>query len=491
MFPWLTNGKQPVKIAVIGDMILDEYLGGNVSRISPEAPVPVHLVTKTSYSAGGAANVARNIQLSGGQALLFGVWGKDESATILKNLLKEDAIDISGVLTVTDRPTVKKTRIIASSQQIIRVDWEKNHPITPEQQTALIDKLRLADYRAILISDYGKGSLPRELIEKVIALAAQKNTPVVVDPKGKDFYRYKGCKLITPNRKEALEALGVDLETSVTGEELARQLQIKFGLSDVLVTMGAEGMVYQPQLENGKFPDSIHKKPKAREVFDVSGAGDTVAAIITLSLGADCPVEKSMDLANLAAGLVVEKLGTQPVTLKELEDAHDQIESAHPYCTESKIMSQPKLLARINDLKLKGKKIVFTNGCFDLLHAGHLTYLEAARALGDILVIGVNTDESIKKLKGDKRPIVELVYRMRILAGLACVDFVTSFAEDTPLNLISSLMPHVLVKGSDYLEENIVGASIVKESGGSVARIPLVEGLSTSRIVEKIESLKL
>jgi D-beta-D-heptose 7-phosphate kinase/D-beta-D-heptose 1-phosphate adenosyltransferase len=474
--PWLAN---KISVAIIGDLILDEYLKGDIRRISPEAPVPVHLVNEVFSSPGGAANVSRNIQLAGGQAHLFGVVGTDHSAKILLNTLIEDGVQVDGVIPVTDRPTTKKTRILASSQQVIRIDWEKTHPIDLASQEKIWDKLENLSVDAYLISDYGKGSLPKELIKKIIDHGKLKKIPVIIDPKGIDYSIYEGCSLVTPNKKEAAQASG--LEEIVSGELLGQELQKKFHLSHVLVTMGAQGMVFIPDKEESDQKNTIYKKTKARQVFDVSGAGDTVAAIMALSLGSKASIEEAMDWANLAAGLVVEKLGTQPILLTELENSF--------YEQNGQKIFEPNDLSKISQkIRNEGKRIVFTNGCFDLFHAGHAQYLKKSKSLGDILIVALNTDDSITQIKGVHRPIVNLTHRQAVLESLACVDYITYFSDPTPLNLIKILKPHVLVKGADYQKTDIVGYDFVTELGGSVETVTLTPDISTSFLVEKIRS---
>ncbi|NRA44215.1 MAG: D-glycero-beta-D-manno-heptose 1-phosphate adenylyltransferase [Oligoflexales bacterium] len=484
MLPWLVH-KSLKKIAVIGDIILDEYLEGEVSRISPEAPVPIHRVSKQLYSAGGAANTARNVQLAGAEAYLYSVWGNDESARNLRGILTADEINVDGVLTVPDRPTIKKTRITAGHQQMLRVDWEEAQAIDQNAQDQIWSNLVSQGFDAILLSDYGKGALPTSFLERVFEYAQDQGILTIVDPKGKDFTKYQGCDLITPNRKEACEALGIDIEDAPKASDLGRLLKRKYQLKNVLVTLGSEGMVLFTEKENQA---PIFHKPVAKEVFDVSGAGDTVAALMALSFAAKVDYEQSVQLASLGAGIVVEKWGTQPILRHELEQAF-----AAPEAEEAKISGVRKvveldtLLAILPALKRKKRKVVFTNGCFDLFHAGHLAYLEKARSLGDVLIVGVNTDESVRGLKGSKRPYVDVMNRMKLLAGLSCVSFVTSFGEATPLNLIKAIAPDILVKGADYKVDQIVGADSVIENGGQVQTIEFLDGFSSSHLIEKIQ----
>ncbi|MBQ47793.1 MAG: D-glycero-beta-D-manno-heptose 1-phosphate adenylyltransferase [Zetaproteobacteria bacterium] len=476
-------------VVVVGDLILDEYLEGMVNRISPEAPVPVHLVTKSSCTAGGAANVARNIQLAGGKAVVCGVLGKDAAASQLLDIMTDDGIDVSPVLLDDNRVTVKKTRITSNNQQLVRIDWEKVEPISLDFQDRLLEKIKKIEADAILLSDYGKGSLTKEFLHQVISHAKSKNIPVIVDPKGKDYSLYSGADLVTPNRKEACEALGVDSLDSICREDLAKQLQKRYKIKNIMVTLGAEGMYCLP--ESGSSP-GIYLPAQTREVFDVSGAGDTVVAMMALSMASGASLNHGMYLANLAAGRVVEKWGTQPIHQAELVAAiKDQtaFEGSTWFSSESKVVGLDELKDRVGEGSTRSPVVVFTNGCFDILHAGHVSYLEAARARGDVLVVGVNSDKSVKRLKGEARPIIPSTQRMYLLAALSCVDYVVEFDEDTPRQLIDFLVPNVLVKGADYELDEIVGADTVTANGGSVERIDFVEGLSTTKILEKIKSL--
>lgn len=489
LLPWLA-AKTPVSVAVVGDVILDEYLDGQVNRISPEAPVPVHLVTRTLHGAGGAANAARNIKLSGGEAHLLSVTGDDEAGRHLRDLLRKDQIDVSGLIPCHDRPTIRKTRIRSSNQQIVRIDWELSQPIAQDAQDRILSRLKSLKYNALLISDYGKGALPPALVRQLIDDAVGRGIPVAVDPKGQDYHKYFNATLLTPNRKEACDALGLDPSCSLSGAELGRLLQKTFKLRNILVTLGAKGMVLVPEPGSGLGETPIELPAIAREVYDVSGAGDTVVSIMSLCLAVHAPLEQSMHIAQSAAAIVVAKWGTQPVQLEELEAAlRERPESRlNTFSTSRKITSAEDLQVILKEPAARTKKVVFTNGCFDILHAGHLTYLEHARSRGDILVVGVNSDESVRGLKGAPRPYVSLENRLRLLAGLGCVDHVVAFDEPTPLNLIKTLLPDILIKGADYTKDTIVGADVVEQHGGVVDTIELVPGLSTTSLVNKIKS---
>jgi D-beta-D-heptose 7-phosphate kinase/D-beta-D-heptose 1-phosphate adenosyltransferase len=487
--PWLTPSRErPVRVAVVGDVILDEYLEGQVNRISPEAPVAVHLVTRSYQVPGGAANAARNVQFAGGEGQLYSVIGTDEPGKQLAAILKKDKLDTSHLVTVDDRPTVRKTRITSASHQMMRVDWERVHPISAEVQEKILSGLKAAEFDALVVSDYGKGMLPINLLSNILALAASRGVPSVVDPKGRDFSKYLHATVITPNRMEACDALGLDPSDEIGGAELGRRLQRTYGLKNVLVTLGAKGMVLVPE---GGGPE-IELPAVAREVYDVSGAGDTVVAMMALGLGARAPLAEAMHLANTAAALVVGKWGTQPIQLQELEAALRMRPDPDRYVfsTQSKISSRETLRHLLKDKDSRSKRVVFTNGCFDLIHAGHVSYLEAARSLGDLLVVGVNTDESVSALKGPSRPYVPLDQRMKMLAGLSCVDYVVPFGEETPLELIKLLLPDILVKGADWAKEDIVGGKEVRAAGGSVDTIDYVQGLSTTNLVAKIRASK-
>ncbi len=491
MLPWLVPSRS-IKIAVVGDIILDEYLEGRVERISPEAPVPINLIKQSTLAAGGAANSALNISQVGAQAALFGVWGKDASAESLLAILQRHNIASESIVTAVDRTTPRKTRVTANHQQMLRIDWEETQPISEEQQHLLMAALAKTRVDGILVSDYGKGLLQGELLGAIFELARRSGIPCVVDPKGRDFTKYQGCSLITPNYHEACLALGLKPEDGHSGERLATLLRHHYGLEDILVTMGANGMVYSP-----KEGEAIFRSPRAREVFDVSGAGDTVAAMMVLSLASSLAPADAVDIANLAAGIVVEKRGTQAVLRHELEERMFTSQptlygryfgtSQRAKKPTPKLVEVEKLAVIIRNQQAKGKRFVFTNGCFDILHAGHVTLLEQAKSFGSYLVVAVNTDNSVRRLnKGPGRPLVELSDRMKILAALACVDFVVSFDEDTPGELIDRLLPDVLVKGGDYVVETVVGAKTVLARGGQVEIVELLPQRSTSRIVKGI-----
>lgn len=488
--PWL-KPKKPIQVAVIGDFIVDEYLEGDVHRISPEAPVPVHNVKSSRIVPGGAANVALNVQKLGGQVSAFGVVGADASGDYLHLALADEGVTTSGLMRAKDITTIRKTRVSSGKQQLLRIDWEKIEPIAKAQQDQLVAALKEAAIDVILVSDYGKGGLPDSYLRRVIEFALKEGIPIAVDPKGNDYDRYAGATLITPNRKEALWALSLDNASEIGREPLAQQLHSRYAINHVLLTLGAEGMLLL-ETTKGRGEGAQHYLPaEKREVYDVSGAGDTVIAVMALVLGSGSPLAEGMYFANVAAGLECEKWGTYPISqaelLAELQKGLGKGLGERRGGSAGKIFGIDGFLTERQRLKDEGKTLVFTNGCFDLLHSGHVDYLEQARSLGDALIVAVNTDASISRLKGPTRPLQELVHRQRVLAGLAAIDYLVAFDQDTPLEVIEAVMPDILVKGADYTVDQIVGSKEVIAAGGEVHTITLTEGQSTSSIVAKIE----
>ena len=475
--------KASAQIAVIGDVMLDEYLDGSVDRISPEAPVPIHKAEQRYHCPGGASNAALNIVNLGGEVSLFSVIGNDSPGENLSAVLKEQGLNTEGIRLEPGRKTTRKLRIRANGQQVMRVDWEDPSPVQEDSIEAMLKILEEKSFDAFLISDYGKGVLSKELIDGVVALSKKRKIPVVVDPKGLDFDKYGQATLITPNLKEAKEALGVE---QGEGLELASQILERFKVESALVTLGPKGMLYKSRSSE----KIVEMRPKAREVFDVSGAGDCVAGLITLFVALGIDIEGAMDIANHGAGLVVEKRGTVAVGQKELKEALIKTSSNSPVDSSSKIIKASELSSFLASRQESGD-LVFTNGCFDILHAGHLDYLEKAKELGQYLMVGVNSDSSVSRLKGPTRPYVGQDDRVQLIAGLACVDYVVMFDEDTPLELIKKVKPDVLVKGADYKVEDIAGSKEVLAEGGHVETLPLVEGRSTSLLVEKIQKSSL
>lgn len=464
---------------VIGDLMLDRYLIGEVERISPEAPVPVVLLKQENERAGGAANVAANLSLLGIRTTMAGIIGDDAEGRALLDMLRELNID-SAIVTSQQRPTVTKTRILGGHQQMMRLDKESRLAFTESENNALHERISQAIAQkpdVIILSDYAKGVLSDALCQAVIAQAKALGIPVLVDPKGRDYTKYQGATALTPNKKETSEACGIDAMDTDRLLQAAADLRDHLGLKFLAVTRGEEGISLLEQNE------TIHIPAAAKQVFDVSGAGDTVIATLAAGLVHGLSHRQAFELANIAAGIVVGKVGTVPVNREELLAeliSQDSVEQA------DKICELETLLGRVRQWRQQKKRIVFTNGCFDLLHAGHVTYLEAARKTGDKLILGLNTDRSVSALKGPSRPVIHEADRARVLAALEAVDAVILFDEDTPLQLIDAIRPDVIVKGSDYSEDQVVGGKEVKSWGGKVALIDIVPGRSTSNIIEKL-----
>ena len=468
------------KVLVAGDLMVDRYLRGPVQRISPEAPVPVVQLQQRQDSAGGAANVARNLSKLGLLVSLFGLTGQDANREALVEALRSDGIPTEGLIASSHRTTTCKTRIIGDHQQMLRIDEEVIAPLMPEEEAQLhrLISTALDGAEALILSDYGKGVLSPNLTQNLIQEGKRRGIPVLVDPKGRDFSKYRGATLITPNRMELERALGLSLGESPVPRAQAEALRAQLDLERLLVTLGEQGCLL---LEAG---GSQHIPAVAREVFDVSGAGDTVIATFAAGLISGFSPVDAAHLANLAAGTVVGKLGTVPITREDLWEAlagEAALEQIH------KILSLSQAQSQVAAWRSAGARIVFTNGCFDLLHVGHVSYLEQARQQGDRLIVGLNTDRSVRALKGAGRPVIGQEDRARILAALAAVDLVVLFDEGTPLSLIRTLRPQVLVKGADYREEAVVGAKEVRAWGGEVVRIPLVENRSTTRTLQQLE----
>lgn len=466
------------RIVVVGDLILDRYITGAVERISPEAPIPVVNATHRENRLGGAGNVAANLRAMDAEVDVIGVLGDDSKGRLLQGMLEELGVDASGCVTDPNRPTTEKTRIIGGSQQVLRVDWEDSAAISDQLARRVVEELpqRVRNAGAVVLSDYGKGALSRVLIQGAIGVARDLGVPVLVDPKGTDYARYKGAHLVTPNRKEAEEALGrrlPGLDELIAG---ARELIRVADLQAAVITLGAEGMFHLTR--DGS---SGHIPTVARAVFDVTGAGDTVIATTAAALASGTAMSHAISLANLAAGLVVRKIGVASVTRSELQVAlHQRGQGGRGLLNETELLSMQA------EARQRGERIVMTNGCFDVLHAGHVAYLEEAKALGDRLIVAVNDDDSVRRLKGEARPINGLNDRMAVLSGLAAVDWVVPFSEDTPARLISAVLPQVLVKGGDYQPSEIAGAREVLAAGGEVRVLAFREGHSSSRIIDRL-----
>ena len=460
-------------VLVVGDVMLDRYWHGGTSRISPEAPVPVVRVDQIEDRPGGAANVALNIAALGARALLVGVTGEDEAADSLSDSLQGVGVE-THFQRIDDQPTIVKLRVMSRHQQLLRMDFEEPFRTDTAALAREVDAL-LDGVKVLVLSDYGKGALQNHQV--LIQAARNKGIAVLADPKGRDFSIYRGASLITPNLHEFELIVGAcadEAELVSKGAKLMRELE----LGALLVTRGEHGMTL---LRPEHAP--LHLPARAREVFDVTGAGDTVISTLAASIAAGEELPLAVALANLAAGIVVGKLGTAAISAPELRRAVQREEGS-----ERGVLSLDQLLIAIEDARAHGEKIVFTNGCFDILHAGHVTYLEQARAQGDRLIVAINDDASVSRLKGPGRPITAVDRRMAVLAGLGAVDWVVSFSEDTPERLLKQVQPDVLVKGGDYGVDQVVGADIVQAYGGEVRVLGLVENSSTTAIVEKIRS---
>lgn len=474
------NGFSRYSVLSIGDIMLDRYVIGDVNRISPEAPVPVLRSVRRTNVPGGAANVAMNLAGLGVRTILAGFIGCDEEAETLRSLLAESQIDCSAVCT-WQRPTISKTRVMSGRQQLLRLDVESSDAPASTEMDRLLAGLDapLSHVDAVILSDYAKGVLPERVCQYVVQKARDRNIPVLVDPKERDFKKYRGATTICPNLQELSLCTGVphtDLDPLMAA---AHALIPQLGLDYLTVTLSERGI----RVLHSDSAQSFHAPARAREVFDVSGAGDTVIATLAACSAAGLDLESSVQLANVAAGIIVGKIGTVPIDRASLLS---QLSGDLALNTEEKVLSRSALLTRAAQWRSRGQRIVFTNGCFDLLHIGHITLLQDAHRMGDRLVIGVNSDASVSRLKGPSRPIVRENERARILAALASTDAIVIFNEDTPVELIRQLQPDVLVKGGDYSEATVVGAADVRSWGGRVEIVPTVAGFSTTSLVKKM-----
>lgn len=471
-----------ITVLCIGDVMLDRFLYGEMERISPEAPVPVLLLHEKREMPGGVGNVASNVISLGGRAILIGLAGDDTIGVQLKHALSQKT-DIEDCLVVTShRPTICKTRYIAAHQQVVRADEESRKPLTLAETEELcrVFDAGLERAQAVILSDYGKGVCNEILVGHVIAACRARSIPVFVDPKRSDFGFYRGATFITPNARELALASGIAQDDDEAVERAARQVMEEAEADAILATRSEKGMMFVPR--KGK----VFSVPaRAREVFDVSGAGDTVIATMALAVGAGMSPEQATRLANAAAGVVVAKLGTATADISEVLEELQAQETSSPDIT---LLTRSRMKTQVERWKALGLTVGFTNGCFDILHPGHVSLLAAARAACDRLVVALNDDESVSRLKGPSRPVNSLASRAAVIAAVRHVDAVVSFGEDTPLELISDLRPDVLVKGSDYTEEQVVGANVVKAAGGRVVLADLKAGHSTTDTIRRINS---
>ena len=466
--------KKP-NILVIGDLMIDHYLWGSCDRISPEAPVQVVNVKKESSVLGGAGNVINNLVTLGSVVDVISVIGNDSVANELKSLLEKIDVPTSNLVVENNRKTSKKSRLIASQQQVLRYDMESIDDINENSHKQIIQTLEknIDKYSSIILSDYGKGVLTTNLTKEIIKIANKNSVKVLVDPKGKDYSKYKGSYTLTPNKKEAMEATNIDIKDESSLIEALKSLKTQCELEVSLITLSEQGIAI--------FDDELTIKPTvAREVYDVTGAGDTVIASIAFALGNNLDIKDAIYFANLAAGVVVGKIGSATTTLDEI---YEYEYSLHKSNSTSHIKTFDEIKTLSSKLHNQGKKIVFTNGCFDILHVGHVKYLEVAKSYGDVLILGLNADSSVRKLKGPTRPINTQDDRAYILASLESVDYVVIFEEETPYELIKLIKPHVLVKGGDYEGKEVVGQDIADE----LKLVQFVDGKSTTNTIKRIQ----
>lgn len=483
-------------VLVVGDVMLDIFVHGDANRLSPEAPVPVLRVNQEMRMLGGAGNVVSNLHGLGVKSYLFCVCGDDEQKAQLVGMAVERGADIDGVLSDASRPTSVKSRFVANGQQLLRSDFEKTHPLSPDLEAALIAGVEktLPFAGAVVLSDYGKGCLTPRVIEAVIAAAAKARCPVLVDPKGQDYSRYHGATVVTPNRNELAEAAGADkLKTDEEVVAAARAVLQKSGIAHMVATRSEDGMSLVATKEDSP---PVHLRAQAREVFDVSGAGDTVIAVLAAALAGDYTLEEAAMLANKAGGIVVGKAGTAPIMVEELVDAtpgQDERKSGIEQQFDPHIVrGWDDARAQIAAWQAQGLKVGFTSGCFDIVHFGHVTYINQTRALCDRLVIGLNRDVSVKILKGPTRPVHDEVARATVIGALGAVDMVVFFGaqtaeeDNTPRAVLGALRPDLFVKGGDYTVASLPEAVTVIDYGGEVKILPLQDGYSTTAAIKKL-----
>jgi D-beta-D-heptose 7-phosphate kinase/D-beta-D-heptose 1-phosphate adenosyltransferase len=472
------RGFAKARLLVAGDFMLDEYIWGKVGRISPEAPVVVVQVERETRTLGGAGNVVNNLAALGASVEVVGLVGDDRPARLLKDELVRLGVEPEGLFTDAARQTTRKTRVVGDHQQVVRIDRETAAPAAPKFEAAALTFAaeRLPGLNGLVLSDYGKGALTPALVQKLIRLAQGRRVPVVVDPKGRDYSAYAGATVVTPNLKELEEAVGRPLGTQDEVMAAGQDLRERLSLDALLVTQGAHGMTLLR-------PEGALRIPARtpQEVFDVSGAGDTVVAVLALGLATGLDLADAAALANLAAGVVVTKKGTVPILLSEMER---QLR-AHVH-QEEKVVTLQDLKFILPHLKAQGKKIVFTNGCFDLLHVGHIKFLEDSRRLGDVLVVALDADSSVRRVKGEGRPVIGEGERLRMLAALAAVDYVTLFDSSQLPDILAALKPDVLTKGSNFPEEEVAGRDIVHSYGGKITLVPIRGAVSITGLINQI-----
>lgn len=469
------------KALVVGDLMLDEYLWGEVDRISPEAPVPVTLVKNEEITLGGAGNVLNNLIALGANISVAGVIGTGLNGALLLKKFAELGVDTSGIIREKGRVTTKKTRIIAGSQHVLRIDRETKKKLADNTAGLIAEFVdrKIPDVDVVLISDYGKGLITKSFIAGIVSTAKKYHKPVIADPKGLDYSKYFGLSLITPNKKEAALITGLEIVDEPALFKAGEIILEKIGVDRLLITCGKDGMVL---FDRNNKPHKI--MAEARQVYDVSGAGDTVLAVLGLALAIGESFENSAYMANKAAGIVVGKIGTATISQEELVCALNPNRNRHSL----KLKSLTELLEIAKELKRKNKKIVFTNGCFDLLHSGHIRLFAESKLLGDMLIVALDDDESVKRLKGQGRPVINIKERVKILCALDSVDCVTVFSHGELERLLRQIQPDILTKGSNYASEEILGRELVEESGGRVVLIPVAEKISSTGIINNIKN---
>jgi D-beta-D-heptose 7-phosphate kinase/D-beta-D-heptose 1-phosphate adenosyltransferase len=473
------------RIALIGDLMLDRYIFGNTERVSPEAPVPIIHFQREEYRLGGAGFVMASLATLGAKVRLVGVVGNDEPGAVVRKRLLECGADAGGLIEAADRPTVLKVRLLGSSQdrtphQVLRLDVESHGPLSDATARTIIDRAGAAldDAELLCLEDYNKGVLCPEVCAKVIDLARRKNIPVVIDPANiPDYTKYRGATALKLNRPETERVTGLPVRKPEDFEPAAMRLLETLSLEAVIITLNELGSYLATRDGERRW---VQTRP--RQVADGTGAGDTLLATLSLSRSAGASWQDAVALGNIAAGLEVEKLGCVPVTRDEI--VQELLIEAHEHLGKQRTLQQ--LVGELARHRAAGKKIVFTNGCFDLIHLGHVSYFRFAKAQGDLLVVAVNTDQSIRRLKGPKRPIIEEDDRIHVLEELQSIDYLIKFDDDTPLRLIEAIKPDVLVKGADYEKDQVVGWEIVEKTGGKIALAPLVDGRSTSAVIQRI-----
>ncbi len=472
-----------VRVLCVGDVMLDRFVMGAARRISPESPVPVLSVTGSTTIAGGSANVARNIASLGGRCTLVGVIGTDACGAELKRILNETAGVTTAFVEVAQRPTTEKIRFVAQGQHMLRSDSEDSSPVLPDVEEELVAQIAAAlpEHDVVVLSDYAKGVLTAGVIRRVVELASRRGAPVIVDPKSSDLARYDGASVVTPNLHETYLATGIQGDDDASVVAAARKVLDNTNIGAVLVTRSEKGMTLVQRTA-----DTVHIPTAAREVADVVGAGDTVIAALSLVVGSGGDLQEAAYIANAAAGVVVAKRGTATVSRDELLAELDRQSVTEGNPSAVKVVSRKDAAAQVEAWQRHGLAVGFTNGCFDIVHVGHVGIIEFSRAHCDRLVVAVNSDASVKRLKGPTRPVNGETDRAQVIAALGAVDLVVVFDEDTPKELIEELQPDVLVKGADYQVSEIVGADSVLARGGRVLRFELVPGRSTTKVISRM-----